>query len=96
LILIAFVISIPVAIYFVTIWLENFAYQIEVQWWIYLQPQILVLFISLLLVNGQTIKAARQIPVDYLRYEKQKRKILLLLLQFDNGMIANNLLIYYL
>jgi hypothetical protein len=55
-----------------------------------------VLFISLLLVNGQTIKAARQIPVDYLRYEKQKRKILLLLLQFDNGMIANNLLIYYL
>jgi len=69
LILIAFVISIPAAIFFVTGWLENFAYRIAVAWWTYLLPGILVLLITLLLVSGQTIKAARQNPVDYLRYE---------------------------
>ena len=69
LILIAFVISIPIANYFITDWLASFAYRIEVQWWMYAVPGLLVLFIALLSVSGQTVKAARQNPVDSLRYE---------------------------
>ncbi len=69
LILIAFLISIPVTIYLVLDWLDNYAYRIEVQWWMFAIPGFLVLFIALLLVSGQTAKAVRQNPVDSLRHE---------------------------
>ena len=69
LILIAFAVAIPVANYFITEWLNNFAYRIEVQWWLYALPGILVLLIALFSVSGQTWKAARRNPVDSLRYE---------------------------
>ena len=69
LILIAIVISVPLAGYFVYNWLENYAYKIETQWWMYALPGALVVGIVLLLVLGQTMKTARQNPVDNLRYE---------------------------
>ena len=69
LILIAFVIAIPVANYFFSEWLKNFAYRTEVNWWMFALPGILVLLIALLSVGGQTIKAARKNPVDSLRNE---------------------------
>ena len=69
LILIAFLIAVPVAGYFVLDWLENYAYRIEVQWWMFAIPGFLVLLIAFLSVSGLTVKAARQNPVDNLRYE---------------------------
>ncbi|MEQ9441903.1 MAG: ABC transporter permease [Cyclobacteriaceae bacterium] len=69
LILLAFVISIPIANYFIGDWLENFAYSVEVPWWLYIAPGLLVLLIALLSVSGQTLQAARKNPVDNLRYE---------------------------
>ncbi len=69
LILIAFVIAIPLANYFITDWLQSFAYSIDIHWWLYAIPSALVLLIALLSVSGQTIKAARQNPVDSLKYE---------------------------
>ena len=69
LILIAFVIAVPVAGYFAFGWLENYAYRIEVQWWMFAIPGFLVLAIAFLSVSGFTVKAARQNPVDNLRYE---------------------------
>ncbi|HYI78432.1 MAG TPA: FtsX-like permease family protein, partial [Chryseolinea sp.] len=69
LILIAIVISVPLAGYLVYNWLENYAYKIETQWWMYVLPGALVVGVVLLLVLGQTLKTARQNPVDNLRYE---------------------------
>ena len=69
LILIAFLVAIPVANYFITEWLKNFAYRIEIQWWLFALPGVLVLLIALFSVSGQTWKAARKNPVDSLRYE---------------------------
>jgi putative ABC transport system permease protein len=69
LIIIALLIAIPIANYFISDWLENFAYRIEVKWWMYAIPFALVLLIALLSVSGQTVKAARKNPVDSLRYE---------------------------
>jgi putative ABC transport system permease protein len=69
LILISITVSIPVAAYLIYMWLENYAYKIETQWWMYALPGFIVASIVLLLVLGQTLKAARQNPVDNLRYE---------------------------
>ena len=69
LILIAFVIAIPVANYGITEWLQSFAYRIEISWWLFALPGLLVLLIALLSVSAQTLKAARRNPVDSLRNE---------------------------
>jgi putative ABC transport system permease protein len=69
LILIAFAIAIPVANYFMHEWLEAFAYRIEIQWWLFTLPGIMVLLIALLSVSSQSWRAARRNPVDSLRYE---------------------------
>ena len=69
LILIALLIAVPVANYFITEWLQGFAYRIAIEWWLFALPGALVLLIALLSVSGQTLKAARQNPVDSLRSE---------------------------
>ena len=69
LILIAILIVIPVANYLIIEWLTHFAYRIEVAWWLFLMPALVVLCIALLSVSSQTWKAARHNPVDSLRYE---------------------------
>ena len=69
LILIALLIAVPVANYLITEWLQDFAYRIAIEWWLFALPGALVLLIALLSVSGQTLKAARQNPVDSLRSE---------------------------
>jgi hypothetical protein len=69
LIALAILISTPIAAYIVYSWLENYAYKIETQWWMYALPGLLVILVVLLLVFGQTLKTARQNPVENLRYE---------------------------
>jgi putative ABC transport system permease protein len=69
LILIALLIAIPVANYVMSEWLEQFAYRIGIHWWLFIIPGLLVVFIALLAVSGQTLKSARANPVKALRYE---------------------------
>src|SRR5690606_22294576 len=69
LIIIALVIAIPVANYFLVEWLASFAYRISIAWWHYALPAIAVLLVALISISGQTLKAARKNPVDSLRYE---------------------------
>ena len=69
LILIALLIAIPIANYFVTEWLGSFAYKIEIKWWFFALPCLTVLLIALLTVSQRTIKAANGNPVDSLKYE---------------------------
>ncbi|WP_020531519.1 ABC transporter permease [Flexithrix dorotheae] len=69
LILIGFVIAIPVANYFITDWLDNFAYKIDIEWWLFAIPGIIVLCIAIASVFGQSIKAAIANPTDSLRSE---------------------------
>ncbi|WPP50208.1 ABC transporter permease [Catalinimonas niigatensis] len=69
LILIAFGVAIPIANYCITEWLQNFAYRIEVQWWLFAIPGIVILLIAAISVSSQTFKAAKRNPVDSLRYE---------------------------
>ncbi len=66
---IALVIAVPVANYFFSEWLSNFAYRTAIHWWMFIVPGLLVLFIAVLSVSSQTWKAARRNPVDSLRDE---------------------------
>ncbi len=59
----------PIAYYFMTKWLQRFAYQASISVWSFLFAFIVVLFLALLTVSYQTVKAARSDPVELLRYE---------------------------
>ena len=69
LILIAFVIAIPVALYFMQRWLEGFAYRVQVSWWIFLVAGAIAFFIAMITISFQSIKAAIANPVKSLRTE---------------------------
>ncbi|MEM9919316.1 MAG: FtsX-like permease family protein, partial [Bacteroidota bacterium] len=69
LLLIAFVIASPLAWYFMDKWLENFAYQIQIQWWVFALAAVTVLVIAFASVGLQSVRAAIADPVDSLRNE---------------------------
>jgi putative ABC transport system permease protein len=69
LIAIAFVVSVPVAWYFINKWLENFAYRINIEWWMFALAGILVIAIALITMSFQAIKAAVANPAKSLRTE---------------------------
>lgn len=66
---VAFLISIPFAWFVLRMWLQNFAYRTELNWWIFLLAGMLVLGIIMLIVSWQSRKVAWSNPVEALRYE---------------------------
>jgi putative ABC transport system permease protein len=69
LIAIAIVVAIPLARYAMSGWLENFENKINLTWWIFLLPNILVLALAWLTIGAHTLRAAATNPVDTLRHE---------------------------
>ncbi|MDD4602186.1 MAG: ABC transporter permease [Bacteroidales bacterium] len=66
---IAFIIAMPIAIYAMNKWLENFAYKIGLQWWFFALAGFIVMVIALLTVSWQTWRVATRNPVEALNYE---------------------------
>ena len=66
---IAGLIAAPLAWFAMRRWLENFAYHIPMEWWIYALAIGLALFVALATVIFQAIKASLANPVKSLRYE---------------------------
>ena len=69
LVAIAAIITFPIAWYFLTGWLEKYAYRIEIQWWYFVVTAIAALMIALVTVSFQAIKAALLNPVKTLKSE---------------------------
>ncbi len=69
LVLIAFVIATPIAWYVMNQWLQDFAYRIDIGWWVFALSGVLALAIALLTVSFQAIKAALANPVKSLQTE---------------------------
>jgi putative ABC transport system permease protein len=69
LILAACVISIPIAYLILQNWLHNYAFHIDLSWWLFVLPMLAVLFIAIFTVSFQSLKAALANPVDTLRDE---------------------------
>ncbi|WP_321321988.1 ABC transporter permease [Labilibaculum sp.] len=65
----AFIVACPIAYYAASNWLSNFAYKIELSWWIFALSGVIALFIAIATVSCQTWKAASQDPVLALKYE---------------------------
>ena len=68
-VLIAILIAFPIAHYVMKRWLENFAYKIFIEWWVFALAGLLIMSVALLTVSFQSIKAALINPVKNLRTE---------------------------
>jgi len=69
LVLIAMVIACPLAWYAMNWWLQDFAYKIDIEWWVFALAGLLAVGIALLTVSFQSVKAALMNPVKSLRSE---------------------------
>jgi putative ABC transport system permease protein len=69
LVIVASVIAFPVAWWALSKWMEDFAYRIDIPWWIFISAAVLALVVALLTVSAQAIKAALMNPVKSLRTE---------------------------
>ncbi|MFX0141680.1 MAG: ABC transporter permease, partial [Candidatus Hodarchaeota archaeon] len=63
------VIAWPMAYFVMNKWLQNFAYRIDMSWWMFGLAGGLVVVIALLTVSWQAIRAATANLVEALRYE---------------------------
>ncbi|MGX5852836.1 ABC transporter permease [Dyadobacter jiangsuensis] len=67
LVLISGVIAMPVAWYFMSHWLEDFAYRISVPWWVHFLTITMMLLVTLLTVGLKAVHAAMVNPAASLR-----------------------------
>ena len=68
-VMLATLIAIPIVWYGMNKWLEDFAYRITITWWVFIIAGVLALFIAMLTICIQAIKAAMANPVRSLRTE---------------------------
>ncbi len=69
LVLLAIVIASPIAFFTMQKWLQDFAYRIQIQWWMFALAGTLAIVIALLTISFQSVKAALANPVKSLRSE---------------------------
>nr|WP_206614359.1 hypothetical protein [Chitinophaga barathri] len=67
LVLISVLIATPLAWWGMNRWLNGFPYHISIQWWMFALAGLLAVFIALLTVSAQAIKAALADPVKVLK-----------------------------
>lgn len=69
LVFVSFILAVPFAWWAMNNWLQEFAYRIQISWWVFVLAGILALFIALLTVSFQAIRAAIANPIKSLRTE---------------------------
>jgi putative ABC transport system permease protein len=69
LVILALLIASPVAYYLIHQWLLNFAYRVDISWWLFVVAGVAAILISMLTISYQALKAALANPVTSLRSE---------------------------
>ena len=69
LVLISVLVASPVAWYFMNSWLKDFAYHVDIKWWIFVGAGAVSLLIAFVTVSAQSVRAATVNPVESLRSE---------------------------
>lgn len=69
LVFIAALISFPIAWYMMDKWLMEFAYRIDISWWVFIVAGMLAIIIAFVTMSFQAVKAANANPVQSLRTE---------------------------
>ena len=68
-VLVSFLLACPVAWFFMNKWLADFAYRIDLQWWMFLVAGAVAVAVAFLTVSFQSVRAALADPVKSLRSE---------------------------
>lgn len=68
-VLIASFIAFPIAWYIMHQWLLDFAYRIQISWWVFIGAGLSALTIAMITVSMQAIKSAKANPINSLRTE---------------------------
>jgi putative ABC transport system permease protein len=68
-IVIAFIISCPLAWFGGKAWLKDFAFQTSLSWWIFVVAGLVAWLLALSAISLQSARAAKQSPLKILRYE---------------------------
>ncbi len=69
LVFIAFIIAAPASWFMMNKWLQDFAYRINISWWVFALAAFLAILITIITVSFRAIKAALANPVQSLRSE---------------------------
>jgi len=69
LILLAGIVAVPLSIWIMTQWLDNFAYRVSIEWWVIIAALITVLLFTILSVGYRSYSAAKSNPTNNLRME---------------------------
>lgn len=69
LIVIALIVSAPLAWYFMNKWLQDFAYRVNIGWWIFVEAGSMALLVAFITIATQAIRAGIANPVQSLRTE---------------------------
>jgi len=65
----AFVVAAPLAYFFMRNWLADFAYNINISWWMLAVSIFVIAFICFVTIGSRIYRTAHANPVDSLRYE---------------------------
>lgn len=68
-IFISAVISIPISRYFISNWLQNFSYRIDIQYFVFALSILVTFIITFITINIKAYIAAQKNPVNTIRYE---------------------------
>jgi putative ABC transport system permease protein len=68
-VIIALIFAIPIAWFAMNKWLQDFAYRINIHWWVFMIAAVITVFIAWVTISAQAFKAAASNPVKSLRTE---------------------------
>lgn len=68
-VIVSFAIAIPLTYWLLRKWLENYAFRVSLNPWMFILPALLILLIALMTISTQTVQAASSSPVKSLRME---------------------------
>ena len=69
LVFLGLIIAFPVSAMVMNKWLNNYAYHVQISWWMFLIPALLILLIAMAVISREIIKTALANPVKSLRSE---------------------------
>jgi len=69
LVIIALILAIPIAWFAMNRWLQDFAYRVNIHWWVFIIAAVITVLIAWITISTQAFKAAAANPVKSLRNE---------------------------
>lgn len=69
LVFISFLVAFPLGFYLMDKWLQDFAYRIQIQWWVFVLAGIITILIAFMTISWKSFRAATMNPIEALRDE---------------------------